>query len=230
MANSLRRMTNYKLQITNGSTGSPSRAESRDYKSLSEPEALKSQRQMSKRRGLPRTSALREHKLKFCWREVSFVRGYSIVELLVVVTVFSFLAIIATQAVVLTLRGSRKGESLISVRENLDYAFAVMERQLRSAKSISSCSPASIIYEDSEREITNFSCLGGSTGYIASESARLTTSDVVVDCTQTIFTCPPALPGAPPSVLINVTAFDADSQGIEGASVTTSSRILLRAY
>src|SRR3990170_3264778 len=83
--------------------------------------------QMSKRGGLPR-----QHLR-------SFGRGYSIVELLVVVTIFTFLAIIVTQAVVLTLRGSRKGESLISVRENLDYAFAVMERQLRSARSITSC-------------------------------------------------------------------------------------------
>ena len=163
--------------------------------------------------------------------------GYSIVELLVVVTIFSFLAIIATQAVVLTLRGSRKGESLISVRENLDYAFAIMERQLRSARSITSCCPSNtpctsdtLVYEDSERNITDFACVGGASGYIASESARLTTSDIIVDCTQTIFKCPVAVPGVAPTVLITVTAYDADSAGIEGASVTTSTRILLRTY
>jgi len=163
--------------------------------------------------------------------------GYSIVELLVAVTIFIIIATISTQAVVLTLRGSRKGESLISVRENLDYAFAVMERQLRSARSITSCCPSNtpctsdtLVYEDSERNITDFSCEGGAGGYIASESARLTGSNIMVDCTQTIFTCPVVVPGVAPTVLITITAHDADSQGIEGASVTTSSRILLRTY
>jgi len=174
--------------------------------------------QMSKRGGLPR-----QHLR-------SFGRGYSIIELLVAVTIFIIIATISTQAVVLTLRGSRKGESLISVRENINYAFGVMERQLRSARSITSCTSGQIIYEDSEREVTDFSCEGGATGYIASDSARLTSNKVIVNCTGVVFSCPLAVPGVAPSVIISVTAYDADSQGIEGSSVTTSTRVLLRTY
>jgi len=181
--------------------------------------------QMSKRGGLPR-----QHLR-------SFGRGYSIIELLVAVTIFIIIATISTQAVVLTLRGSRKGESLISVRENIDNAFGVMERQLRSARSITSCCPSytpctsdTLVYEDSDRKITDFSCEGGATGYLASDSARLTSNKVIVDCTGVVFSCPSGVPGVAPSVSISVTAYDADSQGIEGSSVTTSTRVLLRTY
>jgi prepilin-type N-terminal cleavage/methylation domain-containing protein len=183
----------------------------------------------SKSRGLPRTNAFAT-RTRSIREQLSFVRGYSIVELLVTLTVFAIIAIISTQAVVLSLRGTRKGESLISTRENLDFAFGVMERQLRSARSITSCASDQLVYEDEERIVTNFSCVGESDGYLASGSARLTSNEVNVDCTGIIFSCPAVAPGVPPTVIISATAQDADSQGIEGSSVTASTRILLRTY
>ncbi len=187
--------------------------------------------QNSKRAGLPRKNAFAT-RTRSIREQLSSVRGYSIIELLVVLSVFSVIAIIATQSIVLTLRGSRKGESLITVRENLDFAFGVMERHIRGAKSIETCSNTKIQYLDAEGTTTDFSCLvdGDSIGYIASGSARLTSTDVNVNCSGTIFNCPTPAPGVPPTVIINVTASDKDSSGVEGAQITTSTRILLRTY
>ncbi len=171
--------------------------------------------------------------------KVNIYRGYSIIELLVVVAVFGILALVTTQTIVLTLRGSKKSESLITVRENLDYAFSAMERHIRSAKKIipSECTAIRLEYTDQWGKKAVFSCEGGSNGYIASGSAllaspdRLTSDEVAVDCTATpVFFCNFPATGTPPSVEIDVTASSADVSGAEGAQVTSSTRILLRTY
>ena len=66
-------------------------------------------------------------------------KGMSLLEILVVVAIFSILGVIVTRSVLLTLRGSKKSESQVKVRENVNYALAVIERQLRNADSIVTC-------------------------------------------------------------------------------------------
>ena len=162
--------------------------------------------------------------------------GYSLVELLVVVSIFSVIILITTQAIVLSLRSSRKGESLITVRENIDYAFSVMERHIRSAEDIITCSAdgRTLNYTDQWGEAAIFSCLGGTNGYIASGSAvllRITSDEVDINCNSVpIFVC--NIPGGdvPPSVEIEVTGSKAGETAVEGASVNTNTRIQLRTY
>ena len=163
--------------------------------------------------------------------EVRSLWGFSIVEMLVVTMIFSILAILATQSIFLTLRGSRKSESLVAVRENVDYAFAIMERQIRNAQSIN-CPVGNIIlnYIDEHGASSSFACVtSGPDSYIASGSGRLTNPDVTFTCSS-VFTCDPGGGGVPPSVTISVNAQAADSSGAEGAEITTSTRILLRSY
>ncbi|MFV1917389.1 MAG: prepilin-type N-terminal cleavage/methylation domain-containing protein [Patescibacteria group bacterium] len=157
--------------------------------------------------------------------------GLSLVELLVVVSVFSVLAVIVTQSLALTLKGSRKSESILEVRENLDFAYAVMERHIRNAKAITACSDTQIQYDDADGFSADFSCQGGSTGYLASGSARLTSSEIVINCNAgAVFACPAPAAGVAPSVVISTTASSANSLGIEGEKVTTSTKILLRTF
>lgn len=158
--------------------------------------------------------------------------GFSLVELLVVVAVFTIIAVISTQALILSLRGSKKSESLGLVRENLDYALAIVERNLHSAADISPCpnTDTSIIsYTDRTGVVTTFSCQDvGGDGYIASGSGRLTSDEVnVTACT---FTCSSGSVTVPPSVRIAVTAEDANVSGAEGGQVTTDTKVLLRIY
>lgn len=155
--------------------------------------------------------------------------GLSLIEILVVITVFSILAILATRGVLLTLRGSRKSDALGSVRENVGYSFAVMERNLRNAQTLSCTSATRVDYTDQNDSAGYFSCENvGSSGYIASGSARLTSDQVNV--TSCSFTCEAATTGVPPAVDIDVTAQDANTQGAEGGQVTVQTRINLRTY
>ena len=152
-------------------------------------------------------------------------KGISLLEILVVITVFSILAILATMAIVLTLRGTRKSEALVRVRSNVDYSLAIMERNIRNAESFINCGSETnvISYLDENGSLSSFSC---ETDYIASGSARLTSEEVeIISCS---FTCDDST--SPPSVEISVGARDASATGIEGAQMTTSTKIFLRTY
>ncbi|OGM15384.1 hypothetical protein A2V56_03090 [Candidatus Woesebacteria bacterium RBG_19FT_COMBO_42_9] len=153
--------------------------------------------------------------------------GFSVIEILVVVLVFVTLAVLATESLLLSLRGSKRSESSIGVRENLNYALSIMERQLHNAESITLCTPTEITYTDTNALTAKFSC-DLTNGFVASSSAQLTSSEVRI--TACNFTCTTGSAGIPASVSISLTAEDADSGGLEQQQVTTNTQIMLRTY
>lgn len=158
-------------------------------------------------------------------------KGFSLVEILIVISVFGVIGILATRSVFLTLRGAKKSESLVRVRENINFSLAVIERQLRNAESITCPNPSSSIlnYISLEGTVTSFSCLTASpTSYVASGSARLTSDDIQI--TQCSFTCTQSDLNNPPSVKITLTAEDTLTTGIEKGSVSSQTEIILRNY
>jgi len=159
----------------------------------------------------------------------NFEKGVSLIELLVVIAIFSFIAILATRGIFLSLRGSKKSESVALVRENLDFSFAVMERNLRNAESVTCLSATRVDYEDKDGNLVYFSCEDvGNDGYISSDSARLTNEKVEIISCQ--FTCVAGTSGVPPSVSIDISGEDKNVQGVEGASVNLSTKVFLRTY
>lgn len=162
------------------------------------------------------------------WRQ-----GISLIEILVVVAIFAILGIIITRSIFLTLQGSKKSATLVNVRENVDHAMGIIERNLRNANSISECpnsDPAVINYIDQNGKSSSFSCkdLDLSDSYIASGSARLTSNTIkLVGCS---FTCVPGTSANPPSVIVNIEAQDAVVVGAQGGDVTTTTQIFLRNY
>jgi len=159
-------------------------------------------------------------------------QGFSLLEILVVITVFSILAILTTQAVLLTLRGSKKSESLTKVRGNIDYSLAVIERNIRNAESIAECpnsDTSRISYLDENGALTSFSCASDTDGgYIASASGRLTSSEVNV--TSCSFVCEDVVGDTNPAVTISISAQDASLSAMEGGEITISTKIFLRTY
>lgn len=161
--------------------------------------------------------------------EKDFQKGVSLLEILVVMTIFSILAILATRGVLLTLRGSRKSDSLGRVRENVDYALSIMERELRNADDVTCTSSTLVTYETKQGVSATFSCESlDADGYIASSSARLTNEEV--DISSCSFTCSAGTADIPPSVSINISGQDANLEAEEQAQVTTTTRIYLRTY
>jgi type II secretory pathway pseudopilin PulG len=166
---------------------------------------------------------------------ISYKKGISLFETLIVIAIFAVLGVLATRIVVLSLRGANKSGSLVKVRENLDYAISIMERHIRNAESVSNClqpspTPTSqISYKDEDGLVGAFSCQDlGQEGYVASASARLTGETVGV--TSCSFVCSPETSTNPPSVTIELTGIDNSTNGIEKSTVSVSTQIFLRTY
>ena len=160
-------------------------------------------------------------------------KGMSLLEILVVVAVFAILGVIVTRSVILSIGGSKKSESLVKVRENLNYSLGVIERQIRNANLISVCpNPDTkvINYQDQTGNSTSFSCLnvGTDNAYVASVTARLTSSEVTI--TSCSFTCTPATSVNPALVTISLEARDASASALQTSTVTSTTQIYLRNY
>jgi prepilin-type N-terminal cleavage/methylation domain-containing protein len=161
--------------------------------------------------------------------------GFSLIEMLVVLFVFSILAVVSSQALTLTLRGSRKSESVTQSRENIQYAMNVMDRLIKSAKDLT-CTTSTpndrVDYVDEYGNAAYFECLtSNGNSYIASNSAsaRLTSDQVnITNCSQ-VFTCTNGT-GIPDSVDISIFAVDSNVTGSDGASITAATKIFLRNY
>ncbi len=166
-------------------------------------------------------------------RNLVSVQGFSLIEVMVVLTVFSVLAIISTQAILTTLNATTRAQSATKVRGDVDFAISVIERNIHNAAAVSSCAgqQSSIQYIDGYGNSTSFSCIGvggGGDAYIASGSARLTSTNIkITDCA---FSCEDANGTVPPKVTVVISAKDARKTGLEGATMSTSTEILLRSY
>ncbi len=153
-------------------------------------------------------------------------KGMSLLEILVAVTIFAILGVVITRSVILTLRGSKKSEDVVKVRENISYAFSVIERQLRNADSIIECpnitTPSVLDYKDQLGAASTFSCvgIGSADSYIASGSARLTSSGVVLESCD--ISCVSGASNEPPFVTVSVTTSD--------PQISQGTKIYLRNY
>jgi len=162
----------------------------------------------------------------------NIVLGYSLIELLIVLSIFSILVMVATQTLVISLQNASKSESISKVKENVEYAMTVMERQLRNAREIVACpnpSTDAIEYLTYEGVTTGFACINtGTDGYIASGDTRLTNENIsVTSCSiRCVFT-----PGAAPYVNIQIEAEDKDTfSGSAKNPIYTETQVLLRSF
>ena len=156
----------------------------------------------------------------------------SLLEVLVVITIFAVLGLLVTQSIILTIQGSKKSESVIRARENLDYSLSTIERQIRNANSVTPCPNTDttvINYLDQDGTASSFSCVNtGSNGsYIASGSAHLTGDAVKI--TACSFNCIPGTEANPSYITIDLTVKEASVSGIQ-SNVSASTQIYLRNY
>jgi prepilin-type N-terminal cleavage/methylation domain-containing protein len=159
-------------------------------------------------------------------------KGVSFIEILVVIAIFAILGVLVARITVVTLRSSNKSDSLVKVRENMDFSLAVMERGLRNATAVVPCpNPDTTVlnYVDSEGVSSSYSCVNvGPAGYVASGSARLTTDEIkIISCS---ISCSQGSAGTNPEVTISLEAADVRAVGIEGARATATTKIFLRTY
>lgn len=161
-------------------------------------------------------------------------KGFSLIEILVVITVFVVLAVIITQILANSLKSSRKSEAMTRVRTNLNYALEIIDRHLRNADSVvltTGCG-LRVDYLDSRKNPAFFECKPEGGGYyIASGSGALSqrlTSNAV-NLTSCSITCE-ELDNKPDRVNISVIGKDTALSGVEGTEVSVQTQILLRNY
>ncbi len=164
--------------------------------------------------------------------------GFSLIEVMIVLTIFSILAVISTQAILTTLTATGKAQSATRIRNDVDYALSSIERNLHNASDVTVCPVTdtnTLEYVDDFGTTTKFSCVNVGSGqdidsYIASGAAMIRLTSKSTKIVQCAFSCEPSTTNTPVSVTISIGATDARKTGIESASITTSTQILLRNY
>lgn len=161
--------------------------------------------------------------------------GFSLVEMLIVVGIFSILAVITTQTLASSLRSSKKSENIGKVRENVEYAMNYIERTLRTAKKLDFddtpggvsdiCGGNTLYFYNTSGISENFAFGSSKIQYNGSDitSAGIRITSFAVICTQ-------GISGEPDSVQITIEAQDATTSSAESAKYKTTTKISLRNY
>jgi prepilin-type N-terminal cleavage/methylation domain-containing protein len=156
--------------------------------------------------------------------------AYSLIEILIVIGIFAIFLMIVTQSIVLTLRGSKKSESVVNVKEELEYASNTIERNLASAQKVTCTgNPQEIQYISRYGPQGTFSCLdiSGADPRIASSSGattyRLTSNKISI--TACNFTCTTESGGT--SIVFNISGNARGLKSVEGATYSTSKKVFL---
>ncbi len=144
--------------------------------------------------------------------------GFSLIELLVVITLVGIIGVITTQVFILGIRSAGKSEITKEVKQNGDYALSVIENMVRRAINIqANCNQSvnELTIKNSDGYTTTFSCTDG--GSIASNSGgfpdptptvtqSLTNNRVAIyNCTSAFRIVCPTPPTNPKYVFVNFT-------------------------
>lgn len=161
------------------------------------------------------------------YKQSKLAGGFSLFELIIVMGIFTVVAIIATQIVTNSLSGTKKTESITTVKEDITFAMESMEREIRNAKSLDcSSSNGQILYYDDVDSVTHyFQCTNGEIVKDAT-SNKLTGSNVDIDCNISVFTSCTETPSQ--TISITVTGTRADVEGALGAKETVSTKVFVR--
>lgn len=167
--------------------------------------------------------------------------GFTLIETLVVITIFAILAVLVTLTISASLQSSKKSEASSRVRSELEYAVGIMERQLRNADLIVDCNNAAtpylIKYKDRDGVSAQFILINDDEAIarIASQSGQLMqgpylTSDKI-KVTEAAFTCTKDEnnPNVPESIDISLSAVSQE-EGITAGRASIDTKVILRNY
>lgn len=136
--------------------------------------------------------------------------GFTLVEILVVISILAIIVVAGSNMFFTLLRGSSKAKTLQLVKQNGDYAISVMERMVRNARNVSGLgSSSSIVIQNPDGQQTTFECCGTSSdlmiasisGTLTCQQARLTSGEVKVISCPFVFSVVPGVTGTKPAVV-----------------------------
>lgn len=165
--------------------------------------------------------------------------GFTLIELLIAMSVFSVIGTVALSILFMTLRSSKKSETLIALKQSGSTAVSQFAKNVRYAKSLNSpiscVTPivASTINVTSiiDEGHTTYACTTGTNATVASNSSSLIDTNAFV-VSQCIFTCSQPTLNDPPTIKLSFTLYSKNNSGfLESAgSVPFQTSITLRNY
>lgn len=162
-------------------------------------------------------------------------KGFTLIEILIVLVLFAVISVVATQSIFLSIRGSGKSQAQISLREDLDYALAVIERNVRNSDSVS-CTGVTTVTYDATTNARFFCNMAANVNpkRLEWDDGSGTLKEITpnnLNLTGCSFTCTTGNAGVPDSVTISLEAVATPSASLEdAATVSVNTSILLRTY
>lgn len=166
--------------------------------------------------------------------------GFTLVEILVVISILAIIVVAGSNMFFTLLRGSNKTKVLQSAKQNGNYAISVMERMIRNARNISG-SGSSIVIQNPDGQQTTFECCGTSpdlmiasrSGTLTCQQTRLTSGEVKVSSCPAVFSVVSGVIGTKPAVV--TIKFSLSQAGIttrpeEQATIDFQTTVSLRNY
>ena len=158
--------------------------------------------------------------------------GFSLIEILIVIAIFSVIALVITQTLFTTLKGASKQDGSAVIKQEGNYVIAAMERAIHNSTSITTCTAQRLDYRDADARAGAFIC-DTTAGTVASGSAApVIITSTRVNLTACSFICSPVVPPYK-SVDVNMTfqvreTVSGTLRPEEKARVQLRTKILLR--
>lgn len=165
--------------------------------------------------------------------------GFTLIEMLVVITMVAVIGTLVVTILAMTLRGSRKADLVSNIKQNGNAAISQIVRQIRYAKSLdipTSCVPSATmqsltVTSFTDDRQTTFACVSGANATIASNSASLLNTNVV-NVSSCSFVCRQQNIFDPPSITVQfvLNAKNANQLEETRATVPFQTTVKLRNY
>lgn len=172
----------------------------------------------------------RKSDCSFRTRRFLKTKGFTLIEILVVISILAIIVAIGSMSFFGLLKGSRKSKTMTLVKQNGNYALGVMAKMVRNAREVTSIcggSDDSITILNPDGNETTFDC-GSET--ISSNSANIVSDQVRIDPGSCSFDCQSGGLVYPDVVTISFTLKQAGdpTRPEEQASIDFETRVTLR--
>lgn len=117
------------------------------------------------------------------------IRGFTLVEILVALAVFSMLGVMTTVMIVGALQGAKKAAAVALVKNEGSRVINIMTQMLKFSTGVTACGGNSVTFQprsDGSNPAV-FACVGSRPYYIASNSASLMSDKV--EMTSCVISC-----------------------------------------
>jgi prepilin-type N-terminal cleavage/methylation domain-containing protein len=170
---------------------------------------------------------------------IKLLKGFTLIELLMGIGIFTIIATATLTVLFVTLRVSKKTDSLVQLRQSGNFTLSQVSRSIRFAKSLDS--PASCVTTLNSQSVTitslqdnsqtTFACTSGAIPSIASNSSNLidTSKYIVSECS---FKCTQPSLNVPPTIDFSFTLNTLNTSGLmeSGGNILFQTSVTLRNY